>query len=79
MSFETTDHVSGLSDEQVAALAQAAEAGYDVRALNWETNPHRLQLVPEDLLEAIDQRAREDGESPETVVRRALTAYLRSA
>ncbi|MDO5698068.1 MAG: ribbon-helix-helix domain-containing protein [Dermatophilus congolensis] len=78
MNFEITEHVPGLTDEQVAALVAEAEAGYDLSSLTPEANPHleHRDLVPDDLLEVIDKRAAEDGQSPETVVRRALTAYL---
>lgn len=81
MNFSITDHVPGLSDEQVAAIAGEAEAGYDLTGRVSEANPHfqRLQLVPADLLDAIDERAQEDGQSPEAVVRQALTTYLRPA
>lgn len=81
MSFEITDHVPGLSDEQVAAVADEAGSGYDLATLDTEHNPHfqRLQLVPEDLLDAIDERAQKDGQSAEAVVRQALAAYLHTA
>ncbi len=81
MSFEIVDHVPGLRDEDVAAMATEAESGYDLTGREAQPNPHfqRLQLVPTDLLEAIDKRARKDGQSPEAVVRRALAIYLDSA
>lgn len=81
MSFEITDSVPGFSDKNVAALAAEAEAGYELTGRSSEPNPHfqRLQLVPSDLLEAIDDRAREDGQSPEAVVRQALARYLNTA
>lgn len=81
MDFEITDHVSGLSDDQVAQAAAEAEAGHDLTDRPSEPNPHfgRLQLVPSDLLDEIVERAARDGESPEAVVRRALTSYLRTA
>ena len=81
MSYEMTDHVPGLSDEQVAAMAEAAESGQLLSDQVGKSNPHfqRLQLVPEDLLDAIDERARQDSQSPEAVVRRALAAYLHTA
>lgn len=81
MSFEITDHVPGLSDEQVAAVADEAEAGYDLAGRESEANPHfqRVQLVPADLLDAIDERAQKDGQSPEAVVRQALASYLHTA
>ena len=81
MSLEITDHVAAFSDEQVAAMAGEAQAGYDVSARAGEPNPHfqRLQLVPVDLLDAIEERAEQDGQSPEAVVRRALAAYLHTA
>jgi hypothetical protein len=81
MSFDITDHVDGLSDEQVSAAVDEAESGYDVADTASEPNPHfqRVQLVPADLVDAIEERARKDGQSPETVLREALTTYLRSA
>lgn len=81
MSFEITDHVSGLSNDKVAAVADQAEAGYDLGDQASEPNPHfqRLQLVPEDLLDAIDERAYMEGQSPEAVVRQALATYLHTA
>ena len=80
MTFETTDRVPGLDDEQLAALAEEAEAGYEVADAHAEPNPHfQGQLVPEDLLDAIDERAEREGQSREEVVRRALTEYLHSA
>ncbi len=39
MSFEITGHVPGLSDEQVAAIAEEAEAGYDVTDRTPEPTP----------------------------------------
>ncbi|MDQ6522860.1 ribbon-helix-helix protein, CopG family [Nocardioides sp. LHD-245] len=81
MNIEITDHVPGLSDEQVARAVTEAESGYDLTDRPSEPNPHlgRVQLVPTDLLDAIDERAARDGESPEAVVRQALAAYLRTA
>lgn len=81
MSFQITDHVPGFSNEDLAAMAAEAEAGYDLTGRASELNPHfqRLQLVPADLLDAIDQRAEKDGLSPEEVVRQALASYLHSA
>ncbi|MCR1784046.1 ribbon-helix-helix domain-containing protein [Nocardioides carbamazepini] len=81
MNFEITDHVPGLSDDQVARAAAEAEAGYDLRGRPSEPNPHlgRVQLVPTDLLDAVEERAARDGQSPEAVVRQALAAYLRTA
>jgi hypothetical protein len=81
MSFESTDHVPGLSDEQVAAMADEAETGYDLAARAPEPNPHfqRLELVPADLMDAVDERAQKDGQSPEEVVRQALATYLHTA
>lgn len=65
MSFDITDRVPGLTDEQVADLVKEAEEGYDLAGRQTAPNPHfqRLQTVPEDLLDAIDERAREDGRS----------------
>lgn len=81
MSFEITDHVPGLTDEQVAALVKEAEDGYTLSHREAAANPHfkRVKLVPDDLLEAIDERARTDGQSPEAVVRQALSSYLDTA
>jgi hypothetical protein len=80
MTFEMTDHVPGLTDEQVAALDDEALAGYDITRTPAEPNPHQQrQLVPEDLLDAIDERAEQDGQSREEIVRRALTTYLNTA
>jgi plasmid stability protein len=39
----------------------------------------RVQLVPEDLLDAIGERAAKDGQSPDAVVREALSNYLDTA
>ena len=81
MSFEITDRVPGLSHEDVDALVAEAENGYDLAARPSEPNPHfqRLQLVPADLLDVIDERAEKDGQSPEAVVRQALARYLDTA
>ncbi|WP_068403203.1 ribbon-helix-helix protein, CopG family [Kribbia dieselivorans] len=81
MSFEITDHVPGLGDEQVAAMVEEAEGGYDLSARETSASPHfqRVQLVPADLLDAIDQRAAQDRQSPEAVVRQALANYLHTA
>jgi hypothetical protein len=81
MSYEITDSVPGLTHAQVTDLVQEAEAGYDLTARPSEQNPHfhRVQLVPEDLLDAIDERAAKDGQSPDAVVREALSNYLDSA
>lgn len=81
MSDEITDRVPGLTDKQVADLVQEAEAGYDLAPHRAEPNPHlqRVQLVPEDLLDAIDERAAKDGQSPDAVVREALANYLDTA
>ncbi|SOC57091.1 ribbon-helix-helix domain-containing protein [Ornithinimicrobium cerasi] len=81
MSYEITDRVPGLPDAQVADLIQEAEAGHDLTTRRAEPNPHfhRVQLVPEDLLDAIDERAAKDGQSPDAVVREALSNYLDTA
>ncbi|MFK5635660.1 ribbon-helix-helix domain-containing protein [Ornithinimicrobium sp. LYQ103] len=81
MSYEITDSVPGLTDTQVADLVQEAEAGHDLKTRPSEPNPHfhRFQLVPEDLLDAIDERAAKDGQSPDAVVREALSNYLDTA
>ncbi|MEE6282844.1 CopG family transcriptional regulator [Georgenia sunbinii] len=81
MSFEITNRVPGVSDKDVAAMTAEAQDGYDLAETVAEPNPHfqRLQLVPDDLLEAIDERARRDGQSPDAVVRQALATYLHTA
>ncbi len=81
MSFEITDHVPGLSADQVAAMAEEPEAGYDLSNQSSESNPHfqRLQLVPADLLDAIEERAQKEGQSPEAVVREAIATHLHTA
>lgn len=81
MTFEMTDHVPGLNDDRVAALAEEAEMGYDVRPHDGEPNPHsqRVRLIPEDLMDAVEARAKQDGQSTEAVLREALVAYLRTA
>ena len=81
MTFEMTDHVPGLNDDRVASLAEEAEVGYDVRPQDSEPNPHaqRVRLIPEDLMDAVEARARQDGQSTETVLREALKAYLHIA
>lgn len=81
MSYEITDSVPGLTDAQVADLVQEAEAGHDLKTLPAEPNSHfhRVQLVPTDLLDAIDERAAKDGQSPDAVVREALSNYLDTA
>ncbi len=81
MSFDITEHVPGFSDREVQALATEAEAGYDVQGLPTELNPHRdvLALVPDELREALADRARQDGQSPAAIVREALAAYLHTA
>ncbi len=81
MSFDITDHIDGLTDEQVAVAVEEAEGGYDLTGRQSEPNPHfqRVQLVPADLLDAIEERARKDGLSPEAVLREALANYLRTA
>ncbi|HPB72709.1 MAG TPA: hypothetical protein PLX71_07015 [Phycicoccus sp.] len=81
MTFEVVDSVPGLGADEVTALVDEAEAGYDVARLPSEPNPHfgRIQLVPADLIDAIDQRALQAGQTPDWVLREALTAYLRSA
>jgi hypothetical protein len=59
MSYEITDRVPGLTEAQVSDLVQEAEAGYGLTTCQAESSPHfhRVQLVPEDLLDAIDERA----------------------
>lgn len=81
MSYEIADRVPGMTVAQVADMVQEAEAGYDLATGQAEINPHfhRVQLVPEDLLDAIDERAAKDGQSPDAVVREALSNYLDSA
>ena len=80
MTLETTDHVPGIPDEQMVALADEAETGYDLGETRIEPNPHQGgHLVPEDLLEAVAERAERDGRSPDEVVRLAITRYLATA
>lgn len=81
MSEGITNEISGLSAARVRALIAEAEKGYDAEQLPAHTNPHlaRMCLVPQDLLEAIDERALRDGQTPDAVVRSALAAYLHSA
>lgn len=81
MSFDITDHVPGLTDEQVADIAAEAATGFALDDAHGEPNPHfqRVQLVPAELLDAIDERARQDGQSPDSVVREALATYLNIA
>ena len=59
MSFDITDHVPGLTDEQVADIAAEAATGFALDDAPGEPNPHfqRVQLVPAELLDAIDERA----------------------
>jgi hypothetical protein len=38
-----------------------------------------VQLVPADLVEAIEERAHKDGQTPEDVLREALVTYLHIA
>lgn len=81
MNVEVTDHVPGFSDEEVEAMVAEAEAGYDLQGVPSEPNPHHVgsSLVPDDLREAIEDRARRDGLSPEAVVREAIEAHLHIA
>jgi len=44
MTFEMTDHVPGLDDDWVAALAEEAEADYDVQPQDGEPNPHSQRV-----------------------------------
>ncbi|WP_131105790.1 hypothetical protein [Ornithinimicrobium sufpigmenti] len=71
MSDEIIDSVPALTDARVTDLVQEAEAGCELTARASEQNPHshRVQLVPEDVLDAIDERAAKDGQSPDAVVR----------
>lgn len=81
MNFEIVEQVPGISDERVAELASEAKAGYELTGRSATSNPHHRQgqLVPTDLLDAIDKRAEQDGSTREIIVRQALTAYLHSA
>ncbi|GMA41753.1 hypothetical protein [Mobilicoccus caccae] len=65
----------------MAAIVSEADAGYDSSDLPSEPNPHfqRLQIVPVDFLDAIDERAKKDGQSPEAVVHDVLATYLQIA
>jgi len=64
MAAETAG-VPGLDDDTLARLVAQAEAGYDLATdvIRTEENPHfqKLRLVPEDLGEAILNRAIRDG------------------
>ena len=75
MTFELTDHVSGIGADEVALLVREAEAGFDLDGAVTEPNPHRI-VVPDELMDAVVDRAERDGESPEEIVRRALASYL---
>lgn len=81
MSFDITDHIDGLSNEQIAAAVAESETGFDLSGTQSEPNPHfqKVQLVPADLVDALEERARKDGQSPEDVLREALVTYLRTA
>jgi|GEM_PF-1520283 len=79
MAAETAG-VPGLDDDTLARLVAQAEAGYDLATdvIRTEENPHfqKLRLVPEDLGEAILNRAIRDGRTPDEIVRAAIEAYL---
>lgn len=81
MKTSVTDSVRGLSQEDVAAFVADAESGFDLTGRPAEPNPHRLglQVVPQDLTAAVEERARRDGQTSEQVVRQALESYLHSA
>ena len=81
MNFEVVRHVDGFTDEDIKKLAAEAEAGYDPASFEWEPNPHfQLRgLLPRELADAVEARANRDGQSPQEVIRQALTRYLESA
>jgi hypothetical protein len=78
--MKSVNHIPGFTDAEVAKMVTEAEAGYDLatNVIRVEPNPHfqKLNLVPEDLGEAIIDRAIHDGSTPAEVVRAALKAYL---
>ena len=49
MTFEMTDHVSGLSDPEFERLVDEAETGYDLTDSAEGPNPH-LVVVPESVI-----------------------------
>jgi len=77
-----------ITEELVEQLSREAEAGYDVdeilerrrgrpRMGSGPATVESVRLDPE-LREALGQRAKKDGESPSTVIRKALRLYLMS-
>lgn len=75
-----------ITDELVEALADKAEAGYDVdetlrrrggrpRIGSAAASVESVRLDPE-LRDALAQRARRDNETPSSIIRKALRRYL---
>ena len=78
-----------ITDEMIGALAEKAEAGYDVDELlrrrggrppigSAAASVESVRLEPE-LREALDQRARRDHETTSSVIRKALRKYLETS
>ncbi|QPL06201.1 MULTISPECIES: CopG family transcriptional regulator [Actinomyces] len=76
MKPEIVDIVPGVSEDDLAAFQVEAEEGYDLGAMLSGPNPHRLQVVPDDLVAEVERVARARGVAPEAVIRAALTEYL---
>jgi hypothetical protein len=76
-----------ITDEVVAELAEKAEAGYDVDEMlrrrkvgrppmgSGVASVESVRLDPE-LRDALAERARDDGETTSSVIRKALRRYL---
>ena len=81
VNVSVTDSVRGLNEKDVAGFAAEAESGFDLAGRPVEPNPHLpgMQIVPQDLAAAVEERARREGRTSEEVVRQALECYLRSA
>lgn len=79
--FPIVDSVAGISNEQLNAYIQGAENGYDITTLKRIPNPffQKLHLIPSDLAETVNERAREEHVSAEQVIRKALENYLQPA
>lgn len=78
-----------ITDEMIGALAEKAEAGYDVDELlrrrggrppigSAAATVESVRLEPE-LRHALDQRARRDHETTSSVIRKALRKYLETS
>lgn len=77
-----------ITDEEIQALADEAEAGYDVSKLRRRPGRPSLGTAPADvfpvrldpaLRHALEERAERDDTTASDVVRTALRAYLRVA